>query len=107
MPRRLQRLRAKGWRKPPNSFCVTRPSVFGNPFKTAAAFRTWMKYGLVGKSDLRPEWMPMTMQRAEKLLAKRNEIIRRLPELKGLALLCWCGLDKDCHADVYLEMLNQ
>jgi len=107
MPQRLQRSRAKGWRKPPNSICVTRPGIFGNPFKTAAAFRTWMKWGLVTKEDLRPEWMPMTMERAEKLLARRGEILRRLPELRGFDLLCYCGLDKDCHADLYLEMANQ
>ena len=32
MPRRIQRKRLKGWRKPPGSVCVTRPGIFGNPY---------------------------------------------------------------------------
>jgi hypothetical protein len=36
----------------------------------------------------------------------RNEMVRRLPELRGKDLMCWCPLDKPCHADVLLELAN-
>lgn len=36
----------------------------------------------------------------------RNELVRRLPELRGKDLACWCALDKPCHADVLLELVN-
>jgi len=34
MPKRIQRRRTKGWKMPENTVCVTRPGMFGNPFKT-------------------------------------------------------------------------
>ena len=32
MPKRIQRSRRKGWRMPPNTVNVARPSKWGNPF---------------------------------------------------------------------------
>ena len=32
-PKRIQRRRTKGWRMPPNTVYVGRPSKWGNPFK--------------------------------------------------------------------------
>lgn len=32
-PRRIQRLRAKGWRMPPSAVYVGRPTRWGNPFR--------------------------------------------------------------------------
>jgi hypothetical protein len=37
----------------------------------------------------------------------RAELVRRLPELRGKNLACWCPLDKPCHADVLLELANK
>jgi len=31
-PKRIHRQRTKGWRLPENTVCVSRPSIFGNPF---------------------------------------------------------------------------
>lgn len=36
----------------------------------------------------------------------RAEIRRRLPELRGHDLACWCPLDLECHCDVLLELAN-
>lgn len=36
-PQRIQRQRTKGWRMPPNTVYVGRPSIFGNPFSADAA----------------------------------------------------------------------
>ncbi|MDC6684930.1 DUF4326 domain-containing protein, partial [Leclercia adecarboxylata] len=50
-PQRIQLSRRKGWRMPENTVKVSRPTVFGNPFKVSAdrsaseavmAFRMWL-----------------------------------------------------------------
>ncbi len=33
MPKRIQRKRSKGWRMPPNTVYVGRPTKWGNPWK--------------------------------------------------------------------------
>lgn len=38
-PKRIQRRRTKGWRMPPNTVYVGRPTRWGNPFLSAAEFR--------------------------------------------------------------------
>ena len=36
-----------------------------------------------------------------------DEAVKRLLEpLRGRDLVCWCPLDKPCHADVLLELAN-
>lgn len=110
-PKRIQRRRTKGWRMPEGAVCVTRPSVFGNPFTVAAArdadyrgtdeelrlwcidlFRQWVTKGEFWEG---PE--------AEK---RRSELLRRLPELRGKHLACFCPDGRPCHADILLELAN-
>lgn len=90
----MQRKRAKGFRLPPNTICVGRPSRFGNPFRASelgyreAVFRfeVWLKETPEG--------------RAVADAAKT--------ELRGKNLACWCPLNAPaCHADVLLELANQ
>ena len=38
--------------------------------------------------------------------ATRTQIGMRHFELKGKNLACWCALDKPCHADVLLRLVN-
>jgi hypothetical protein len=90
MGARVQRKRVRGWRKPPNTVYVGRPSKWGNPF----AISGW------------------TVE--ESLKAYRNWLEDRLEEdphfldaLKGKNLACWCRLDKPCHADIILEVLKE
>lgn len=108
-PRRIRRRRVKGWRKPRNTVCVTRPGTFGNPFTLKAAheagyktydaasavrdFRAWL-------NGSREVWM------GEQSEQKCAALLRRLPELRGKNLACWCALDAPCHADVLLEIAN-
>lgn len=35
------------------------------------------------------------------------ELRRRVHELEGRDLVCWCRLDRPCHADVLLELANK
>lgn len=89
-PKRIQLSRKKGWRMPPNTVKVTRPGPWGNPFKVqpgetnyfvVSCFRDYVREN--------PEF------------AAR---IRK--ELRGKNLACFCPLDRDCHADVLLEIAN-
>ena len=97
MPIRVQRKRTKGWRKPENTRCVTRPGKFGNPFGTARKFRDWMER----LTDGHPS-PPLDSAEAKHMKRIADEI----DELKGSNLACYCGLDADCHADVLLEYAN-
>lgn len=84
MAKRVQRKRVKGWKMPPNTVYVGRPSKWGNPYTDAA----W-------------EGRYRAMLRATAMLP----IIKR--ELRGKNLACWCSLDEICHADILLDIANQ
>ncbi|MCD1620099.1 DUF4326 domain-containing protein [Salipiger manganoxidans] len=101
MPRRIQMMRARPWRaEHPEAVNVARPGPFGNPFaitpdrsraEAVTAFDVW----LVAGSSTGP------------LADQREELRRRLPELRGRDLACWCPLDGPCHADVLLRIANE
>ncbi len=97
-PKRIQRKRTKGWRMPPNTVYVGRPSKWGNPFKVCwyrtpeqavESFRELLKGGVY----------------AFEFLEAGKRILEDIDELKNKNLCCWCPLDKPCHVDVYLEIL--
>jgi hypothetical protein len=90
-PRRIQRKRAKGWKMPPNTVYVGRPSKWGNPWKTAPAYSGW----LAGTDFF---WL---------FQARRMKVLGDISELRGKDLACWCPLDQPCHADVLLELANR
>ena len=101
-PERMQRKRTKGWKMPPNTVYVGRPTKWGNPFrKTPGAspaylvlqFRMW----LGGRLRKRPSFA---------MLMQRERLIHGLDELRGKNLACWCPLDQPCHADVLLKIAN-
>ena len=90
-PRRIQRKRTKGWRMPEGAVCVTRPTVWGNPYlfqhpmgreRAVSEFRRYAEK----RAARDPDW---------------------LAPLIGLDLACWCRLDQPCHADVLLEIANR
>lgn len=101
MPQRIQRHRKRGWRKPPNCRCVTRPGTFGNPFRSANWYRWWLQTGVAHRSDL------IRQDVSNEILAGlRFKVLNRLVELRGLDLACYCKLVDLCHADVLLEFAN-
>jgi hypothetical protein len=84
---RIRLSRRKGFRLPRGAVVVSRPTKWGNPFKGRAAvskYRRWLKGFPAGK--------------AIAAAAKR--------ELRGKQLACWCPLDRECHADVLIEIAN-
>lgn len=100
MPKRIQRKRTKGWRMPPNTVYVGRPTGWGNPFTAAR-----------GRQKIDPANGFYSIDDALKMYRdylSRNTIPQRAKsKLKGKNLSCWCPLDQPCHADVLLEIANQ
>lgn len=105
---RIQRRRTKGWKMPADAMCVTRPGPLGNPFSTATAFRLWLLHGAITVTELvQSEFLPFN-QHANALLAmRRQQILQRIPELKGRRLACFCEINSDCHADLLIELANE
>jgi hypothetical protein len=118
-PRRIQRRRTPGWRKPDNCVIVSRPSRFGNPFTVADCleagfattteearqvvtqqFREWLAGELAGGPG--PEGTSWSRER-------RDWIRAHLPDLNGRDLACYCPLPEPgqpdhCHAAVLLRL---
>lgn len=90
-PRRIQRKRTRGWRKPADAIVVSRPSRWGNPFRVGdqATLVRLFEQWLVNSDDPRAQWMRANL---------------RL--LRGHDLACWCEPGEPCHADVLLRLAN-
>lgn len=98
-PRRIQLSRKKGWRLPPNTVVVARPTKWGNPFKvtpersqnlSVGAFQMWLIVeGVTAGIPERKQWM-----------------LDNLKTLRGKNLACWCKPGTACHADVLLRLAN-
>ena len=103
-PKRIQRRRTKGWRKPEGAVLICRPGKWGNPFPIG-------KPGPLGR--IAPDAKGATgffqdMFRAREIMAATGypsiEQIRH--ELAGKDLVCWCKVGEWCHGDVLLEIAN-
>lgn len=116
MPKRIQRKRDRGWKIPPNTVYVGRPSPWGNPWTIKKAlesglfkpdhcaqvvvdeYRSW----LTKNESLNSEHLGIY----KTLESRRRWILDHIQELTGKNLACWCMLDQPCHADVLLELAN-
>ena len=126
-PQRIQLRRTKGWRKPPNTVVVARPSVYGNPFRVFEEPTKTPRYSVHyvpnPSVDSGPGgWVNEFYDRADAVAFAvemyrewatdgRNHYWRVLyfveeHRLRGKNLACWCPLDQPCHADVLLELAN-
>ena len=114
--KRIQRKRTKGWRMPPNTVYVGRPTDFGNPFVVGEHVppNTFWKKGSYFHVESRDHavmlftyWVEGLCPPGYTATQHKNLIIRRrLTELTGKDLCCWCSLDNSCHADVLLRLAN-
>ena len=131
-PRRIQLRRTKGWRMPPNTVRVSRPSKWGNPYRVGQrgqfawepmtdaellAFDFSDREMMVGGQRMRlspmppnriiPFDKPLTIEDVLLLYHKhiRDKEIDLAP-LRGKDLACWCPLDAACHADILLGLAN-
>ena len=91
-PARIQRKRTKGWRMPPNTVYVGRPSKFRNMCRVGVDVQT-------------AEQAVFHFRRNVAHDEKYCEMVRQ--ELQGKNLACWCSLDQPCHVDILLELANR
>lgn len=106
-PIRVQRQRTKGWRMPENTVSVTRPGLYGNPYRIG---------------DRHPATGKLIVNADQAVVLFREHIARNTAcnpggsdssvlefckqQLRGKNLACFCPLDQPCHADVWLEVAN-
>ena len=111
-PKRIQRKRAKGWKMPPGTVYVGRPTKFGNPFRTADGIGIghWFNDERGARQfvvDCFDAWLNGSDDGWSGIQAmQRRGLIQHLPALRGKDLACWCPLDQPCHADILLELAN-
>lgn len=112
MPIRVQLKRTKGWKLPPNTVCVTRPGIFGNPFTVAGYLEVWNPKATPEEAReacvrFYKDWISEVMSGVWRHHAKTEAIRCAVPTLKGKNLACWCKEGDLCHADVLLEIANR
>lgn len=128
---RVQRLRARGFKKPEGAIYVGRPGKWANPFKVVDERRI---YVLVVAEDKTREWKPFCQGDTGKCIRLYRWVVTGKPdgepygipvdhleymkywfehfeklnvsELQGKQLMCWCKLTNPCHVDVLLELAN-
>jgi len=107
-PKRIQRKRTKDWRMPPNTVYVGRPSKWGNPFTGPDAVDKYRKavFDDTYSSSIEREWIDAGGS-CFMLMNLQHKNPHTLIELRGKNLACWCPMDKPCHADILLEIVNQ
>lgn len=130
-PHRVQLSRKKGWRMPDNTISVARPGFWGNPHAVHRGQIHWDGEAVDknGEQVLSGPWLctlfpdrsaGFWFPTKAAAIAKAVELYRwkmtteglwtnaqrRLSELTGKNLACWCPLDQPCHADVLLELAN-
>lgn len=96
-PRRIQRKRTKGWKMPPNTVYVGRPTKWGNPYGVGNGVGQFVNRE--GAVSAYRRWIEANQQTAERFR-------KPIAELRGKNLACWCPFDQPCHADVLLEIAN-
>jgi len=97
MADRIQLSRAKGWRMPPNTVVVSRPSLWGNPFKAADYGRG--EHAQAIAMTLFECWLEEPAQKPLVAAIKRD--------LRGKNLACWCKSGTPCHADVLIKIAKE
>jgi hypothetical protein len=129
-PTRIQRKREKGWRKPENTVCVTRPGKWGNPFRVIGS----SIYIHAGHRLPDSPWVYCCEGDAEKAVMFFRAVVTGifppgeygvniaslpdfsyhavrfaqldLSELRNKNIACFCPIGSPCHGDVYIELAN-
>lgn len=113
-PQRIQLSRAKGWRLPPNTVSVARPTKWGNFYRVGqpmcrSTIRLWgHRLRAFSNLDYCCRDAADAVRRFALVVSFDEAIWPTLQaELRGKNLACWCPLDRPCHADVLLELANR
>ena len=123
-PQRIQRKRIKGWKAPEGAVYVGRPTHWGNPFTVINGGRQgWLVYddrdrlgfvpfetsnGYIAAFDTRNEAHGFAVERYCAHVRSQMALTPPwdLALLRGRDLMCFCPLDRPCHADILLEIAN-
>lgn len=120
-PRRLQRKRERGWRKPAHAVIVDRTSRFGNPWRVIYSHYDcgWIVVRANGQGRWRSRPFPRSPDDAHAyVIAMFQRHLRMTPtgrslaklamrELRGRDLICACNEGRPCHADVLISIANR
>jgi Domain of unknown function (DUF4326) len=118
VPERIQLSRAKGWKMPPNTVKVARPSRWGNPYPvTVFGLELALKlfdntmhgFWSPGLFDDEPDVLIDLAYVLHCAFRKRHShqcLAHARSELCGLNLACFCRLEQRCHADILLSLAN-
>ena len=97
-PIRIQRKSHTGWRMPPNTVSVARPSCWGNRYTVGGFYGAWFEGNL---TKARQACVDRFEDEMSDYFRERVKV-----HLAGKNLACWCPLDQPCHADVLLKIAN-
>ena len=109
---RIQRKRTKGYKTPPNTVYVGRPTKWGNPFVVGKRVDAdWFRlfdlsdqiYYFISAQKIETPAQAVIL--FEKYQAPRLSGIEYY--LNGKNLSCFCKLGQPCHADVLLKLANK
>lgn len=107
-PVRIQRKRTKGWRMPPNTVYVGRPTKWGNRWTPQkywdAGYSGSLKVATTHCVEAYRAWLLHKHHWAH--AGEFGDPLLDVSELRGKNLACWCPLDQPCHADVLLAIAN-
>jgi len=106
--KRIQRRRTKGWRMPENTQYVGRGTKWGNPFVVTKELNSYEACQMYAECVDAPNKAKRYFNEPEATEMEKyfNRIANSLDELEGKDLACWCPLDKECHADILIEMFT-
>ena len=96
-PSRIHRPHLR-WVMPAGAVCVARPSRFANPFEPPAS----IPLDDVARGALVDGYR--TALRRGRLRISVEDVVA---QLRHKDLVCWCPLERPCHADVLLELANR
>jgi hypothetical protein len=91
-PHRVRLQRTRGWRLPPDTVVVARPTRWGNPFVVGTP-------GIPDRAEAVRRYRAFAT--ADRALQRDARAV-----LRGKHLACWCPAGEPCHADVLLELAN-
>jgi len=99
--KRIQRKRTKGWKMPPNTVYVGRPTTWGNMYKVGDVFP-------FDEDNKMTQAEAVSLFEAE-IATKRTigSLESYIAPLRGKDLACWCKEGEPCHADILLKIANE
>jgi hypothetical protein len=98
---------------PEGAVYVGRPTIWGNPFIHEDPAAAALAYEQLICREKTFEMGPGKLQFARNahpnttLFAYPEYVHKHIGKLTGKDLVCWCALDKPCHADVLLKLADE